>query len=449
MWDDEGNDIDTSFLGFPAEEDFILYAPYTDKTLMNNVLAMDLGNKMGHYSSRTRYVELVVNDNYRGVYVLMEKIKRDNKRVDIAKLNEDDIAGDQLTGGYIFRIDKGIYRGWNSNYNLQGSGNKLFFQYYYPDGDNIQPQQEAYIQAYVNDFENAVASPSFINNKGYHYTHYIDLRSFVDQFIINELSKDVDAYRLSSYFHKDKDSNGGKLKAGPFWDFNLAFGNGDYCDGFGVEDFMIDICGPGSSPFWWKRFLQDEIFLNAMRCRWDALRADFLSDNDINDFINYQKDLLQESQARNFLRWPILGTYVWPNPIPFAEAQTHSVVVSIMQEWLERRSRWLDLHLPGQAWDCDIYDDPDFVVNTEVSITDIANEQLLVYPNPASDFINIQATNSIDQLKIFNILGELVYQEQKGQISTQVDIQHLKTGPYLVEIRIEAGIIRERMVITK
>ena len=90
----------------PIENDWILYAPYSDKALMRNFLTFDLGRKMGHYSPRTVYCELVINGDYKGIYILMEKIKRDNDRVDIAKLDSDDLAGDSLTGGYIIKIDK-------------------------------------------------------------------------------------------------------------------------------------------------------------------------------------------------------------------------------------------------------------------------------------------------------------------------------------------------------
>ena len=167
--------MDASFLNFPAEEDFILYGPYSDKSLLNNVLAMKLSNDLGHYASRTRFVELVIDDDYKGIYVLMEKIKRDNGRVDIAKLDSTDLAGDSLTGGYIFRIDKGIYDGWLSNYTVFSFTDTLYFQFYYPDENTIQPEQKAYIKTYVDSFESAMASPTFMDADSNHYTEFIEL----------------------------------------------------------------------------------------------------------------------------------------------------------------------------------------------------------------------------------------------------------------------------------
>src|SRR5665811_1630254 len=115
--DELGEDMDFPLLGLPEEEDWILYAPYSDKTLIRNVLTFVLAEPLGHYTPRCRFVELFLNNKYQGVYVLMEKIKRDKNRVDIANLKLEDNAGDELTGGYIVKIDKTTGsggRGWYS-----------------------------------------------------------------------------------------------------------------------------------------------------------------------------------------------------------------------------------------------------------------------------------------------------------------------------------------------
>ena len=158
--DINGNNNNVSLLGLPVENDWILYAPYTDKSLMRNFLTFDLGRKMGNYSPRTVYCELFVNGDYKGIYILMEKIKRDNDRVDIAKLDSDDLAGDSLTGGYIIKVDKFTGTGswgdsWQSNYNTIG-GNYLRIQYHYPESDDMLPQQKNYIKSYIDSFEHSL-----------------------------------------------------------------------------------------------------------------------------------------------------------------------------------------------------------------------------------------------------------------------------------------------------
>ena len=140
----------------PKENDWILYSPYSDKSLLRNVLTFDIGRKMGRYAARTRFCELLINDVYQGVYVLMEKLKRDNDRIDIARLDSADLAGDSLTGGYIIKVDKFTGNGnwgdaWQSNYPTIG-GNPLTIQYHYPEADVMHQFQNDYIQSFIDSF---------------------------------------------------------------------------------------------------------------------------------------------------------------------------------------------------------------------------------------------------------------------------------------------------------
>ncbi|HIO72175.1 MAG TPA: T9SS type A sorting domain-containing protein, partial [Flavobacteriales bacterium] len=451
FWDWLGNDVDVSFLNFPAEEDFILYGPYSDKSLLNNALAMKLARNMGHYSSRTRFVELVINNDYKGVYLVMEKIKRDNDRVDVATLNPIDTTGDQLTGGYIFRIDKGVYDGWTSQYPGYASSALVDFQFYYPDQVDIVPQQKVYIQAYVDSFENAVASPSFLDSAGNHYSEFIDLRSFVDNFILNELSKNVDAYRLSTYFYKDRDSLGGKITASPFWDFNLAFANADYCggeDSTGWEYYQCAGPGPFPSPFWWDAMLGDTMFVNALRCRWDSLRQTIFHADTINAYIDSMETYLMESQTRNFLRWPVMGIYLWPNSWFYAAAISHNEVLGYMKTWIEGRSIWLDQNIPGVAQYCDVYEPvPDSVVGIPAPGKAEELKVVNVYPNPASDALYIQSVEEIEQITISNMLGQEVYSElRNGHYVKLSTVGIIPNGIYLVTVKTTGSLQVKKIV---
>ncbi len=338
-----GNEIDASLLGMPEEEDWVLHGPYSDKTHLRNDLTMKVARDMGWYSSRTRHVELIVNGEYMGLYVLMERIKKENGRVDIADLTLDDISGDQLTGGYILKIDKGDEGGWLSDYNLVGNVNKAYFQHVYPKEENITPEQLQYIKDYVGGFEDALSSPDFTNGVGKHYSEYADVGSFVDFFILNELGKNVDAYRLSTYFHKDKDSKNGKLTMGPFWDFNLAWFNADYCQGNNASGWMFaENCDSGI-PFWWSRlFLDEPNFREHLKCRWNELRGDILSESYLFDYIDAKALELDESQERNFEKWDILGTYVWPNP---ATPATYEEEINNLKNWISQRLNWMDAEI--------------------------------------------------------------------------------------------------------
>ena len=343
---------DTTILGMPTENAWILYAPYDDKTCMRNVLSYRVANRTGHYASRTRYCELVLNGQYRGIYVLMEKIKRDANRVNIKKLETTDISGNKLTGGYIFKVDKptgtGGTAGWNSK-QLSSTGKTIRFLYEYPDAADIVPQQSTYLQAYVDSAETALASTTFTSaTTG--YAKYLDVNSFIDYFLLNEVSRNVDGYRLSTFLYKNRRSEGGKLVIGPAWDYNIAWWNANYCSGnlsTGWAYNFNTVCGtdPNQVPFWWARLLQDPAFTAALKCRWTDLRKTTLHTDSLNLYIDANAARLNEAQGRHFAAWPILGVYTWPNPTPIPA--TYPAEIAALKNWLRLRLIWLDANMPG------------------------------------------------------------------------------------------------------
>ncbi len=173
--DANGDDLDVSLLGMPEESDWVLYAPYTDKSMLRNFITFYMGSKLETYCSRMAYCEVIVNDDYKGVYILMEKIKKNENRVDIAKLKPDEISGDDLTGGYIVKVDKidpdFVYGtdGWKSYPQPPyPDAMNIIFQYYYPKSEDLVEQQREYIKNYVTISENALTNSSFTNpNLGY------------------------------------------------------------------------------------------------------------------------------------------------------------------------------------------------------------------------------------------------------------------------------------------
>ena len=213
--DDKGEGTDVSLLGLPPAEDWVFHGPYVDKSMMRNALAHWLFRQAGRYSPRTKHFDLYINGVYRGVYVLIEKIKRGKYRVDVSKLKETDIAGDSLTGGYIWAYDK-------TGTNTGGAGDKktggieaegfrtadgLNVILHYPKKANIQPQQEQYLKKYLDDLEGL-----FTNGKnGNGYDKYVDVGSAVDYVLHQELTDNGDSYWCSFFLYKPKDK-GGKEK---------------------------------------------------------------------------------------------------------------------------------------------------------------------------------------------------------------------------------------------
>ncbi len=176
--DAAGNNLNVALLGMPPENDWVLYAPYTDKTFLRDVLAFKLGRDMGRYAPRTRFAELVLNGNYQGIYVLIEKIKVDKNRVDIATLNPVDISGEELTGGYLLRVDKldaNDYPGWQAPPSPQLAGeNQITFQYYDPNGQDLMEVQRNYIRNYMIQFS-IIPHQSGFGNPDTGYRHYLDV----------------------------------------------------------------------------------------------------------------------------------------------------------------------------------------------------------------------------------------------------------------------------------
>ncbi|MFM2048557.1 MAG: hypothetical protein RI955_1105, partial [Bacteroidota bacterium] len=184
-WDALGNNLDTSLLGMPSEHDWIFYAPYNDKSLMRNVLIYNISNQMKHYASRTKFFDLYVDGMYQGIYVLMEKVKRDKNRVDITKMDSTSITSTTITGGYIFKIDKttGLQNdGWNGITMLCDTQNNttedMYYQYTYPDQNDIVNQQKTYLQNYVSQFENSFKNYS-VYDTIHGYKSFISTKSFI------------------------------------------------------------------------------------------------------------------------------------------------------------------------------------------------------------------------------------------------------------------------------
>ena len=343
--DSLGFNNNVSLVGMPAENDWILHGPYSDKSHMRNMITFELGRKVDRYTPRTRYCEVVINEDYRGIYILMENIKRDENRVDIATLLPEDIEGDELTGGYILKVDKftGDFEGgWMSPFPSVGN-NELMIQFHKPEMDDLQEEQMEYIQDYVTEFETALAGSNFMDPE-IGYTTYIDENSFIDLYLINEFSRNIDGYRLSTYFHKQKDSDGGKIVMGPWWDYNLSFGNADYCDGWISEGWEVESSCGDENPFWFERLLDDSTYSNLTRCKWEDYRSDAWSAESIHGLIDSLQTSLAAANVRNFTRWDVLGNQIWPN---YYVGETYEEEVQILRDWIDDRLLWLDDNIAG------------------------------------------------------------------------------------------------------
>ena len=426
-WDHAGNDSSVSLLGFPSETDWVLYAPYSDKSLLRNSLAYYMFGRFGHYSPRTKFVELYLNGQYRGIYVLVEKIKGGPSRVDIDNLTAADIRDLELTGGYILKLDKSTGDENNEGFYSRNApiiiNRPHFFIFDDPDGDEIQPAQRNYIRNKVNDFEASLRS-TYYKDPEAGYRSYLDVQSFVDFFIINEISRNIDGLRLSSYLYKDRDDRDPRFHAGPAWDYDIAFGNcyyggADLSTGwqylYEEDDHPI--------PFWWERLMTDNYFTGNLRCRWNQLREGVLHTDSLNDYIDGLVELIGDAATRNFASFPILGSYVWPNPYI---GNTYQEEVIYLKNWISQRASWLDGNMPGT---CAVTGGPEHKKH---------GFQAFLYPNPANDQINLEILNPEKkklQLSLYHVTGHLVYSESLEEAAQITRNIKLPSGIYQVILR--------------
>lgn len=311
--DENGKKKDVSLLGMPAEHDWVLLAPYVDVSMIRDPLAFKLWEEMGYWAPHCQMVEVVLNNEYQGIYVFTEKIKHDVNRMDIASLKPEDNSGREVTGGYLLRIDTYDDEDITFESKVPGIGfglfnTKVIWTCLYPSKKDITPEQLEYIHNYIDSTELCIQSANF-NDKVNGYRKYINVSSFVDYFIHTELTLNADAYKRSAYFYKTKqneDGTGGKLHAGTVWDYNLAFGNCNFCGADDVNAWAFEGCNTSPTPAFWKRLLQDQSFRDNIAERYQELRKTVLSEKHIDKIIDDYAKLLSTSQKRHFEKYPEL-----------------------------------------------------------------------------------------------------------------------------------------------
>ena len=441
---EEGENNNVSLLGMPEENDWVLYAPWQDKSMIRNILTYKLSNDLGKYAPRAKLIELYLNDEYRGVYVLMEKIKRDANRVDISKLNPDEISGDDLTGGYILKFDW-FFTGDNlGGFESDFDGN--IYNYHYPKPSDIVPEQENYIINYINDFETIMSSDQYADQST-GYPSILNVDSFVDFILLQELAKNVDAYRLSTYIFKDKESVDNRLTAGPVWDFNHGYGNCDYGETWEFTGWLLEYNPEGGDQmsFWWELIWQDDYFQNKISERYTELRSTVFSENHIYGMIDSLVIELGSSVDRNFSKWPILGTYIWPNYYVF---DTFDQEINYLKSWISDRLNWMDSQILL------------LTSKSSMILTDFYLNQN--YPNPFNPVTTLSYSLPKDEsvnITIYDIMGRPVKTIQnsyqtKGFKFVQWDAKNDRNEPVsagLYLYTIQAGKFRQtrKMVFMK
>jgi hypothetical protein len=283
--------------------------------------------------------------------------------------------------------------------------------------------QQTYIRNYMRTFQSALTSSTFTHSVT-GFKPFLDLPSTIDFMLVNEIGKNIDGFVFSTYMYKEKDSDGGKLHMGPLWDFNLAFGNVNYLANAQFAPGWM--WNDQYRMFWFRRMMQDPAFAAQMKCRWTELRTSFLTNDYFINKIDSIANVLDAAQQRNYMRWPILGTYVWPNQYIGA---TYADELNFLKTWILERLSWMDANMPGN---CEL-------------ITSVSSEtNIRIFPNPFTEslFVEVDNTLTSNEFEVFDLTGRLIYKTtfskrfEWGGVN-QFD-KRMAEGVYLARVKSDA-----------
>ena len=377
LQDSTGENNNVSILGLPEENDFILYAPFQDKTLIKNVFTYNLGRKMGYYEPRTRFCELVLNGYNLGLHVFTEKIKRDRNRVNITRLSNSDNFGISVTGGYILEYNSGL-------------------EIVYPDPKDITSEQENYISSFINTCDNLIQNIDYCSTEN-EYRNYIDINSLADYYIISELSLNYDAFSRSWFMYKDNDAVDARLIFGPLWDYDVAwyYYRGQLFEGWRNYDSPI-------LSFWSIR--RDTAFTHLLIDKWNNYRTGILSDEAIFSLIDSITTAISSDIDRNYQIWPVIqyteyGDYV---------GLTYNNWLDETKTWIEGRLAWIDENIGDLDYDPTCYSSYN---NYRFDNNGI---KVSCYPNPFTDELNVKLYAAYPgdiKISIYDLAGIELYAE--------------------------------------
>jgi hypothetical protein len=315
--------------GMPAESDWVLYAPWTiDTAMIRNPFIYEVSNEAGRYAVRTRYVEVFLNtgggsisdSDYFGVYVFMERVKRDPKRVDVAKLPPDAAAEPEITGGYIWKKDKFD----PDDQIITAAGKDLIGVY----PKNMPAAQLNWLVDHINSVDATIPSGD--------YPALIDVPSFADHHVLNVFANNADGLNFSTFYHKDR---GGRIRMGPIWDFDRSMACDIDARASNPEVWSLAtdqmFFFHNSGPLWFRRLaLNSPDFWVVWVDRWRAMRNGPLSDAAMIARIEAHRAEISAAALRNYARWSgVLSAGAW------------SGKVDVMKNHVLTRGQWIDAQL--------------------------------------------------------------------------------------------------------
>ncbi len=425
-----GKKQETALLGMGADSDWCLLAPYSDKSMIRDVLVYKLATPYFEFVPDGVHCELILDGTYYGVYILSERVRQGSNRVNIPKPGASD---DALTGGYHVEVDRDDEVVYTSIYAPQYSdgtsivNRKISFQYKYPDIEDLTNEQKNYLHARINAFENALAASNY-QDKQNGYRKYLDVTSFIDYMLSTEFARNVDGYRLSTNLYKHRDSVDPRFKMS-LWDFNLGFGNANYNDGWNSLSWAYNTNNVNPSeaqliPFWWYRLLSDPDYVTEMNRRWSLYRRQNYTTENIMHVIDSLTNILnkENAQYRNSLAWPRWNVWVWPNQYV---AGSYADEINYMKEWILKRLAFMDANF-----------------RTSAEYPQIPTMKIAPNPIRQGDVLKIEGAQ-LKSVRLISYSGALM--KLGNPLHNNLPMQGVPPGNYLLVVETSQGWMTEKI----
>lgn len=370
-----GSKKKVELLGMGKDNKWCFLAPYSDRSLIRDIMAFEFAKPWMEYTPQGRFCEVYLDGIYYGVYQLCEVVSKGKYRTNLPDPGEE---GDELTGGYIMQVDRnegGVYTSKHHPVRTTGwdiTDRYITFQFQTPDAEDITDAQKRYITGRIDEMENAFASSNYMDpEEG--YQKYIDVTSFADYQLMTELSHNIDGYRLSAKFFKRRDSVDARFKM-VIWDFNIAFGNSRFA-GFQTDNWIYkynnDLYSAGEVnliPFWWYKLNKDPNYTSLLKERWKLFRRNNLRDDRWIATVDSLANVLTSygAEERNDAARPRWGKYIWPN---YHIPSSYDDEIAFLKQWITDRIAWMDQQL---GYEPEHYIRGDVNGDGTVSISDIS-----------------------------------------------------------------------------
>nr|WP_321412013.1 CotH kinase family protein [uncultured Carboxylicivirga sp.] len=360
-----------NFLNLPAKaKSWVLLANYSDKSLIRNGIAFEISRFIDMpFTSSARYIDVVLNGEFIGNYMVADQIEVRTNRVDVETLTIDDTEMPLITGGYLLELDGFAYT--EDNWFETNRNTPITIKY--PKIEDINTQQQEYITNYTKTFEDRLFDSPF-DDPEQSYRLMVDTASLVNWYIACELTGNSDSF-WSQYISKKR--NDDKFYFGPLWDFDIAFNNDDRL-GDATEKLMREYAHTlvSGQTLWIQQMYKDVWFAEEVIKRWNTI-VDSGIEEYLLDYIAQTEELLDASQQQNFVKWDILGEKVYRNQFWFP---TYAQEIDFLRSYVMDRIEFLNSqftydNLPSQPFEAEEYYYRIYNKRTENSI-DVNNESL-------------------------------------------------------------------------